>query len=166
MVLPDVHFERKHDLCLSSCLTTIATNNELQILALNLTDHVVTVSKNQPVAKFLILTLDEAESLIPIPAEILTLDKAMKGEVFQGINQLVQCEDKIKVRQPQKPKPDYNNLWFPTPETCDNPEQMTPIPRKIYEQLYHFQQLEQKILNKMKRIGTNFYRNSIRRIRF
>ena len=45
MVLPDVQFEGKHDLCLSSCLTTIATNNELQILALNLTDHVVTVSK-------------------------------------------------------------------------------------------------------------------------
>ena len=87
-----------NDLCLSSCLTTIGTNNQLQILALNLTDHVITVSKSQPVAKFQILTVDEAESLIPIPAEILRLDKAMKGEVFQQIYQLVQCEDKIKVR--------------------------------------------------------------------
>ena len=82
--------------------------------------------------------------MIPIPAETLTLDEAMKGELFQEINQLVQCEDKGKVLQPQKPKPDYKNLWFPTPETCDNPEQLTPKPRKIYEQLHHFQQLEQK----------------------
>ena len=50
--LPDVQFARKHDFCLSSCLTTIATNNELQVLALNLPDHVITVSKNQSVAKF------------------------------------------------------------------------------------------------------------------
>ena len=74
------------DLCLSFYLTTIATKNELSIRALNATDHVITVPQNQPIARFLILTVEEAEWLISISAEILKLDKTMNGEVFEESN--------------------------------------------------------------------------------
>ena len=75
---------------------------------------------------------------------MITLDKAMKGDVFNQIKQLVQFGDKLKQRQPKKPNPNYNSLWFPTPETCDNPEQLTAIPRKIYEEICNFQLLDKE----------------------
>ena len=108
--------------------------------------HVITVSQNQTVSTSKILTLDEAESLLPLPAELLTLDQNMKSEVFQQINQLFQGEDKIKVRQTQKPKPEYDNSRFPTLETCDNPELLTPIPRKLLNNFTILSNLNKKPL--------------------
>ena len=56
--------------------------------------NVVTVAKNQEIANFEVLSIDGAESLIPIPPEVITLDEAMQGDVFNQINQLVQFADK------------------------------------------------------------------------
>ena len=61
------------------------------------------------------MSINQAGKLIDLLPEILSLDQAMLGEVFNQINQLVLMEE--KKCQPIKPNPEYNTLWFPTPET-------------------------------------------------
>ena len=41
-----------------------------------------------------------------------------------------------------KHEPEYEKFWFPTPETCQNPELLPEIQRDIYDQILHFQGLE------------------------
>ena len=142
MLLPKVEWQEEINLCLSSYLTTINHKNEVDMLALNLTPNIVIVAENQEIANFKVLSRDEAESFIPIPPEMIILGKA-KG-VSNQINQLLQFQEKIEPRQLKKPKPNHNSLWFPTPETWDNPEQLTAIPRNLYEEIYNFQQLDRK----------------------
>ena len=40
----------------------------------------------------------------------------------------------------KKPPPEYENFWFPTPETCPNPN--PSFQREIYDQILYFQCLE------------------------
>ena len=56
------------------------------------------------------------------------------------INQLMQTE--IIGGSKTRPKPEYDKLWFPTPETCSDPENLSSLEREIYEQISHFKSLE------------------------
>ena len=55
-------------------------------------------------------------------------------------NQLVQTE--IIGGPKTCPKPEYDKLWFPTRETCSDPENLSPLELEIYEQISHFKSLE------------------------
>ena len=49
------------------------------------------------------------------------------------INQLIQVKDTPKRKaQPEKPAPEYEKLWFPTPETCPAPTNLSPLQRNIW----------------------------------
>ena len=41
--------------------------------------------------------------------------------------------------QPKRPPPEYDKVWFPTPETCQNPENLPPVQRKLYDHLTELQ---------------------------
>ena len=45
------------------------------------------------------------------------------------INQLVQTE--VIGGPKNHPKPKHDKLWFPTPETCSEAENLSPLERKI-----------------------------------
>ena len=52
------------------------------------------------------------------------------------INQLMQVTDTPKRKaQPAKPAPEYEKFWFPTPETCPDPTNLSPLQREFFEQL-------------------------------
>ena len=38
--------------------------------------------------------------------------------------------------------PEYEKLWFPTPETCPDPKSLSPLQREIFEQLLKLQKME------------------------
>ena len=57
------------------------------------------------------------------------------------INQLIQDFTK----QPARPAPEYDKLWFPTPETCTNPANLSPLQREIYDQILRFQKIITKL---------------------
>ena len=63
---------------------------------------------------------------------------------FEGeLNQLIQDFhfkkiDTLTGRQP----PHYSKLWFPTPETCHDFPKLTPLQRKIYDQILQLQRHE------------------------
>ena len=67
----------------------------------------------------------------------------MSENYLTEINQLIQVTDTPKRKaQPAKPAPEYEKLWFPTPETCPDPTNLSPLQRDIYEQLLKLQEME------------------------
>ena len=84
----------------------------------------------------------QADRLINFDPQLITLAKMRDpNDLENGLNQLVQVD---LSNQKTRPIPESNKLWFPTPETCSNPENLPPLHREIYEQIKHFQSLENK----------------------
>ena len=130
-------------------ISEVLKNNLLYITAFNITDHHVALPFKTEIGKFSILTLKEAKNLIPIDAEMLAFAKMNNpDDIEMGINELIQhnCDNQQSQQQRQ---PEYEKFWFPTPETCQNPELLPQIQRDIYDQILHFQGLE-KIEPKMR----------------
>ena len=114
----------------------------MYISAINITDHYVHLKANTLVASFEILSQAQAEKLISIDPQLIALAKQRDpDDIENGLNQLIQIEcsnDESKKR----PGPEYEKLWFPTPETCPNPHLIPPLQREIFDQIQHFQGLE------------------------
>ena len=124
MKLPLEEYENSTELKLSSLVVTVGKDNMVSILALNLNDHSKTFPKNKQVAVFQFLSPEEEEKLIEIGAELLALDKMKNCELLNHINQLLRVGNNKSSRQPKRPSPEYDKIWFPTPETCQNPENL------------------------------------------
>ena len=148
IVIPSKEFEENCEIAFTSSISEVLTNNLLYITAFNITDHHVTLPFKTEIGKFSILTLTEAENLIPIDAEMLAFAKMNNpDDIEMGINELIRqhCDNQQSQQQRQ---PEYEKFWFPTPETCQNPVLLPQIQRDIYDQILHFQGLE-KIEPKM-----------------
>ena len=61
------------------------------------------------------------------------------GEVLRGMNQLMRVGKTRGGRQPKRPPPEYDKIWFPTPEICQNPDNLPPLQRKIFDNLAELQ---------------------------
>ena len=140
MIIPLEEYENSTELKLSSSVVTVGKDNMISILALNLNDHSITFPKNKQVAVFHFLSPQEEERLIEIGPEVLALAKMENGEIFNQINQLLHVRNNGGSRQPKCPLPDYDRIWFPTPETCQNPENLPPLQRKIFDNISELQQ--------------------------
>ena len=110
VVQPCETLERETDLALTSSLSTIGANNTIFIAALNITDHPITLTKGTELARFQILTSEQADKMIQVDPELIAL-----ANFIPEINQLIQDSDRKGRNQPPRPKPDYRSLWFPTP---------------------------------------------------
>ena len=62
------------------------------------------------------------------------------GEIFNSVNQILNTGKIHGKSQPKRPPPDYDKKWFPTPVTCPNPENLTSVQRKIYDNITELQQ--------------------------
>ena len=92
------------------------------------------------IASLDILNQSQADRLINIDPQLIALAKMRdQNDLENGLNQLVQVDIS---NQKSRPSPEYDKLWFPTPETCSSPENSPPLQREIYEQIKHFQSLE------------------------
>ena len=58
------------------------------------------------------------------------------------MNQSIQVQMPSKKAQPAKLAPEYEKFWFPTPETCPDPTNMSPLQRETFEQLLKLQEIE------------------------
>ena len=124
-------------------MTTVGKNNKLFIFAINITEHPITIANKTEVAKFSILTAEQAKNLTAIDPELIALaaQKSENNSIIE-INQLIQDYCRQGKNQPSRPAPEYDKLWFPTPETCDNPDQLPPLQREVYDQILKLQQAE------------------------
>ena len=135
-------FEKDSEIILTSSLSKVAENNILYIYVLNITDHPTTIIKCEEIAKFSFLTSDQAEKLLEVDPQLINVAK-MSENYLTEINQLIQVTDTPKRKaQPAKPAPEYEKLWFPTPETCPDPTNLWLLQREIFEQLLKLQEME------------------------
>ena len=109
---------------------------------MNITDHPITINKGEEIAKFSFLTSDQAEKLLEVDPQLINVAK-MSEKYLTEINQLIQVTDMPKRKaQPAKPAPEYEKLWFPTPDTCPDPTNLSSLQREIFEQLLKLQEME------------------------
>ena len=139
IVIPDEAFEESTDLKLSSAVVNVGKDN-ISIIAINLNEHNVTITKNKQIAVFQFLSPQDEKELIEIDPDLLALDKMKDGEFFNSINQILSTGKVHGKKQPKRPPPDYDKIWFPTPETCPNPENLPSLQRKIYDNITELQQ--------------------------
>ena len=88
------------------------------------------------------MTTKQAEKLILIEPELNSLAKQQSEDgTIPQINQLIQdfCQQDA---QPSRPGPEYSKLLFPTPETCEDPDQLLPLQREIYDQILKLKEAE------------------------
>ena len=140
IVIPDEAFEASTDLKLSSAVVKVGKDNNISIIAINLNEHNITITKNKHIAVFQFLSPQDEEELIEIGRDLLALDKMKDGEFFNSVNQILSTGKVHGKNQPKRPPPDYDKIWFPTPETCPNPENLPSLQRKIYDNITELQQ--------------------------
>ena len=74
-------------------------------------------------ASFKILSQYKAKKLTELNLQLIALAKMRKEiDIENEINQLIQVKE---IDQVGRPKPEYDKLWFPTPETCTD---FCPVP--------------------------------------
>ena len=120
MVIPSKDLEDKTNIALTSSLSKLENDNKIFISAINLSDYPITINNNKQIAFFEILNEAQADNLVEIDPQLISLAKMRNPDDFENeLNQLVHDAyfkkfDTITGRPP----PDYSKLWFPTPETC------------------------------------------------
>ena len=153
IIEPHAKFENQTGLCFTSALITLKTKQDVSLAILNVLPHKVTFQKNSVIARITILTPKQAEYLQPINPQLLS------NYFNQNIIVLIQ-DSEIKV------SPSTDELWFPTPENCSNPETLTGIEKRIYDEIVQLKKEEKldsisKALDKQKFLAQFPWKNSV-----
>ena len=121
-------------MALTSSLRTVGTNNTLYVSALNVTVYPITINSRTEVGRFSILSREQAEQLIQIDPQLITLAKSRnKDDYFSELTQPIQDFTQHKPGQTMRPPLEYRKLWFPTPETCEDPSNLQLLQHEIYD---------------------------------
>ena len=137
LVIPKKNLEETANIALTSSLSKMDNDNKRYISAINLFDSEITLNSKKQIAHFEILSESQADYLLEIDPHLLALAKMRNPDDFENeLNQLIhdihfQKFDTDKGRPP----PDYSKLWFPTPETCTDLSNLSPLQREIYDQI-------------------------------
>ena len=123
-------FERKTELLVSPTMSEI-NDQQSHVQITNYLDHTITIPQHTTVAVFRILTPNQAKNVQPMPNEQLTLISKFPDEANNVINQLFQEADANKDKR-----------WYPTPDTCDDPDKLNKIERRIYDEIIQLREAE------------------------
>ena len=123
-------FERKTELLVSPSMSEI-NDQQSHVQITNYLDHTITIPQHTIVAVFRTLTPNQAKNVQPMTNEQLTLISKFPDEAKNVINQLFQEADANK-----------DERWYPTPDTCDNPDKLNKIERRIYDEIIQLREAE------------------------
>ena len=114
------------------------------VSAINFSDTQISFNNKTEITQFQILKESEADDLIPIDPQLISLAKMRSPDDFEGeLNQLIQDFHFKKIDTPTgRPPPDYSRLWFPTPETCNDFSSLPSLQRENYDKILQMQCLE------------------------
>ena len=100
----------------------------------NFTDHPYKLKKGLHIANFSVMTPEQMKYVKPVdPASTRHLLQNDQEQAAHYVSSLIKTN-----RNPQNSK----NYWFPTPENPGNPEEHTPIQKRILRELQALQDLE------------------------
>ena len=123
-------FERKTELLVSPSMSKI-NDQQSHVQITNYLDHIITKPQHTTVAVFRILTPNQAKNVQPMTNEQLTLISKFPDEANNVINQLF-----------QEPDANKDKRWCPTPDTCDDPDKLNKIERRIYDEIIQLREAE------------------------
>ena len=137
LVIRSDRLEDKCSIALTSSLSKIDDTGKVFVSAVNLSDNRITLNNQTEIAHFEILNETQTDNLIEIDPQLISLAKTRNPDDFEGdLNLLIQNFHFKKIDTPTgRPPPDYSKLWFPTPETCHDFFNLTPLQREIYDQI-------------------------------
>ena len=121
------------DITFCPALVTLNDGNIL-ISASNFTDHPYKLKKGLHIANFSVMTPEQMKYVKPVdPASTWHLLQNDQEQAAHYVSSLIKTN-----RNPQNSE----NYWFPTPENPGNPEEHTPIQKRILRELQTLQDLE------------------------
>ena len=144
LVIPSDRPEDNCSIALTSSLSKNDDTGKVFVSAINLSDNQITLNNQTEIAHFEILNEAQADILIEIDPQFISLAKMRNPDDFEGeLNQLIQGFRFKKIdTQTGRPPPDQSKLWFPTPETCNDFSNLIPLHREIYDQILQLQRQE------------------------
>ena len=142
-------FEKKTGCIVMSSLSRIDDKGRIPIGIINISPHTVTIPKGTKIAYFKRLLETKSDFLQPLDPTRLRI----AGEIQAGDYRINQEEfNALTTREA--------TFWFPTPESCENPEELTGIRKAIYTKLKEFKELEKlnpkKSTEQKQKFLTNF----------
>ena len=137
LVIPSDRLEDKRSIALTSSLSKNDDTGKVFVSAVKFSDNQITLNNQTEIAHFEFLNEVQADNLIEIDPQLISLAKMRNPDDFEGeLNQLLQDFQFKKSDTPTgRPPPDYSKLWFPTPETCNDFFNLTPLQKEIYDQI-------------------------------
>ena len=121
------------DITFCPALVTLNDGNIL-IPVSNFTDHPYKLKKGLHIANFSVMTPEQMKYVKPVdPASTWHLLQNDQEQAAHYVSSLIKTN-----RNPQNSE----NYWFPTPENPGNPEEHTPIQKRILRELQALQDLE------------------------
>ena len=113
----------------------------------NPNNHTFTLDANTTLAHFRIPTPHQAANIAPMPVEHLNLITKYPDEAEAVINQLFVNPDMKSTK------------WYPTPETCSEPDKLNAIERRIYDEILALRELEKLDPSQSDEQRMNFLKN-------
>ena len=90
LVFPSDHLEDKCSIALTSSLSKIDDTSKVFVSAINLSDNQITLNNQTEIAHFENLNEAEADNLIEIDPQLISLAKMRNRDDFEGeLNQLI-----------------------------------------------------------------------------
>ena len=121
------------DITFCPALVTLNDGN-IMIQVNNFTDHPYKLKKGLHIANFSVMTPEQMKYVKPVdPASTWHLLQNDQEQAAHYVSSLIKTN-----RNPQNTE----NYWFPTPENPGNPEEHTPIQKRILRELQALQDLE------------------------
>ena len=121
------------DITFCPALVTL-NDGSISIPVNNFTDHPYKLKKGLHIANFSIMTPEQMKYVKPVdPASTWRLLQNDQEQAAHYVSSLIKTN-----RNPQNSE----NYWFPTPENPGNPEEHTPIQKRILRELQALQDLE------------------------
>ena len=138
------------DITFCPALVTLNDGN-ITIPVNNFTDHPYKLKKGLHIASFSVMTPEQMKYVKPVdPASTWHLLQNDQEQAAHYVSSLIKTN-----RNSQNPE----NYWFPTPENPGNPEEHTPIQKRILRELQALQDLESLDPTKDEESREKFLRN-------
>ena len=139
-------FMRRTCLLVSPALVDL-DEGKTTIQVTNPDNHTFTLDADTTLAHFRIPTPHQAANITSMPVEHLNLITKYPDEAEAVINQLF-------VNPDMKP-----TKWYPTPETCSEPDKLNAIERRIYDEILALRELEKFDPSRSDEQRMNFLKN-------
>ena len=134
---------QEHEICLTSSLDAFNSDNEVYLGIINASPNLVLLPEDLKIAKFSILTPEQANYLLPVEPAILAQQKFHKHNSQLLKDNNYNRQHRVKAQQSE-------TFWLPTTETRERPDKLNGIEKTTFLQLQEIREKE-----KLKHFSSN-----------